>query len=60
MRVNAPLDNAPIDDDRQSRRRAEGGGSGRQTGKASQAKSKLAAADEHASIVEWETCRKSW
>ena len=52
--VNAPLDNALINDDRRP------GRGGAQRCDSCDSTRKLAAADAHASIVEWDTCRKSW
>jgi len=45
--------NAPLDEQRQGRGRPERCDSRDST-------CKLAAANTHASIVEWDTCRKSW
>lgn len=52
--VNAPLDNAPFEDARRP------GCTGAERGGSRDSTRKLAAADAHASIVEWDTCRKSW
>jgi len=59
VRVNTPLDNALIDNApvNDNRRSARGGA---KRGGSRDSTRKLAAADTHASIVEWDTCRKSW
>lgn len=46
--------NAPFDDARRP------GCTGAERGGSRDSTRKLAAADAHASIVEWDTCRKSW